>query len=69
MIFIKVNFAPELEFTDGTILEVIFQRRLVGLIISYNLSWHNNTQYGKHEMWMVKTGSVGLSSLVNTQYG
>ena len=41
----KLDFPPELKFTYGTFLEVFSQMKLVGLIISDNFSWHENTIY------------------------
>ena len=54
----KLDFPPDLEFTDGTKLEVISQIRLVGLVISDNLSWHDNTLYicrkARTKLWIIR---------------
>ena len=54
----KSDFPPELKFTDGTKLEVISQIKLVGLIISDNLSWHENTLYicrkARTKLWIIR---------------
>ena len=41
----KYDFPPELEFSDGTHLEVITQVKLLGVILSEDLKWYNNTNY------------------------
>ena len=53
-----MDFPPELKFTDGTKLEVISQIKLVGLVISDNLSWHENTLYicrkARTKLWIIR---------------
>lgn len=41
----KWDFPPQLQFNDDTPLEYISETKLVGVILSDNLSWHNNTLY------------------------
>ena len=41
----KFDFPPELCFSDGTPIELIPDIKLVGIILSENLSWNKNTQY------------------------
>ena len=54
----KFDFPPELKFTDGKQLEVISQIKLVGLIVSDNLSWHENTIYicrkATTKLWIIR---------------
>ena len=54
----KWDFPPELTFYDGTRIECIPDTKLVGVLLSDNLSWHKNTQYicqrARQKMWILR---------------
>ena len=54
----KFDFPPEIQFEDGTKLEVTSEIKLVGLIVSDNLSWHKNTlficQKARTRLWILR---------------
>ena len=40
----KYDFPPEVSFDDGTLLEVISETSLLGVVISDNLKWNRNVR-------------------------
>ena len=61
LIFIKskkLDFPPEFSFVDGTMIECIQKTKLVGVILSENLSWHENTVYicqkARQKLWILR---------------
>ena len=54
----KFDFPPELSFADGTEIECISKTKLVGVILSENLSWHENTLYicqkARQKLWILR---------------
>ena len=55
----KWDFPPKVIFSDGKQLEVVSQVKLVGVILSDDLSWHKNTQYicerARLKLWILRT--------------
>ena len=41
----KYDFPPEFEFSDGSLLEVENQYKLLGVILSGDLKWYHNTNF------------------------
>ena len=54
----KWDFPPEIHFNDGQQLEVISEAKLVGLMVSDNLSWHKNTAFickrARTKLWILR---------------
>ena len=54
----KWDFPPELKFSDGTIIEYKPEMKIVGVILSENLSWFKNTQYicdkARQKLWIIR---------------
>ena len=54
----KWDFPPEVKFSDGTLIEYVPETKLVGVILSENLSWQKNTNYicdkARQKMWMLR---------------
>ena len=54
----KWDFPPKLHFSDGTELEVISEIKLVGVVLSDDLSWHKNTQFicdkARMKLWILR---------------
>ena len=54
----KWDFPPELTFSDGTKIECISETKLVGVVLSDNLSWKQNTQYicqkARQKLWILR---------------
>ena len=54
----KWDFPPELTFSNGSQLECISETKLVGVMLSGDLSWHKNTQYicqkAKQKLWILR---------------
>ena len=54
----KYDFPPEIKFDDGEQLEVIPETKLLGVIISEDLSWHRNTNYickqAREKLWILR---------------
>ena len=54
----KWDFHPKLHFSDGTALEVISEIKLVGVVLSEDLTWHKNTQYicekARLKLWILR---------------
>ena len=62
----KWDFPPEIRFNDGTLLDVISETKLVGVMITDNLSWHKNTLYicqkARQKLWILRRMiNLGLS--------
>ena len=41
----KWDFPPELTFSDGTMIECVPSTKLVGVIVSQDTKWYQNTAY------------------------
>ena len=39
------DFMPQLELQNGTFLEIIYKLKLVGLVVTSDLTWHAHVQY------------------------
>ena len=54
----KWDFPPKVIFSDGKQLQVVSQIKLVGVILSDDLSWHKNTQYicqkARLRLWILR---------------
>ena len=54
----KWDFQPKLHFSDGSALEVISEIKLVGVVLSEDLTWHKNTQYicekARLKLWILR---------------
>ena len=54
----KWDFPPELKFKDGTLIETETETKLLGVVLSENLRWHNNTSYicnkARSKIWMLR---------------
>ena len=54
----KWDFQPKLNFSDGTVLEVISEIKLLGVVLSDDLSWHKNTQFicekARLKLWILR---------------
>ena len=54
----KWDFPPELKFSDGSQLEVVSEIKLVGVLLSDDLSWHKNTLYicekARLKLWILR---------------
>ena len=64
----KWDFPPELTFSDGSMIEYTSETKLVGVILSENLSWGKNTTYicdkARQKIWMLRRMvKLGLDKL------
>jgi hypothetical protein len=65
---VKYDFMPKIEIEAGSILEVVEEFKLLGVIIQSNLKWHANTDYmckkGYARLWMLRRlkGLKGLGA-------
>ena len=54
----KWDFPPELKFHDGTQLQTNTETKLVGVMITQNLSWQRNTDYicekARRKIWILR---------------
>ena len=54
----KWDFAPEIKFSDGTMMEPISETRQLGLITSDYIKWEKNTHFictkAKQKLWMLR---------------
>ena len=54
----KWDFPPEVFFSNGTQIEYVSETKLVGLVISEDLSWEKNTLYicqkARQKLWMLR---------------
>ena len=54
----KWDFPPELKFSDGSQLEVVSEIKLVGVLLTDDLSWHKNTLYicekARLKLWILR---------------
>ena len=54
----KYAFPPELKLSDGQLLEVVSDVKLVGVIVDCNLSWQKNTDYicqkATQKLWIIR---------------
>ena len=54
----KWDFPPEVKFKDGSLIEHVSDMKLVGVILSANLSWYKNTEYicdkAKQKLWILR---------------
>ena len=61
----KWDFPPDLKFSDDKQLEVVSEVKLVGVVLSDDLSWHKNTLYisekARLKLWILRRMvSLGL---------
>ena len=58
----KWDFPPELSFSDGTLIECVPSVRLVGVIVSQDLRWFQNTKYicdkARSKLWILRRMKV-----------
>ena len=62
----KLDFPPEIMFSDGSLLNVISEIKLLGVLISDDLSWHKNTIFickkAREKLWILRRLiNLGLS--------
>ena len=54
----KYDYPPELKLSDGELLDVVTDVRLVGVIVDQTLSWQKNTDYICHKatqkLWVIR---------------
>ena len=54
----KWDFMPQIENGSGEYLEVIEELKILGVIVSTDMTWHSNTKYicskGYSRMWMLR---------------
>ena len=54
----KHDFPPELLFTDGTTMEAVSVKTILGVQISDDLKWKNNTNYivakARGKVWILR---------------
>ena len=54
----KWDFPPELKFHDGTQLQTKTETKLVGVMITQNISWQRNTDYicekARRKIWILR---------------
>ena len=54
----KLDFPPEMMFSDGTHIECVPSVRLVGVILSQDLKWSENTRYicakARRKLWILR---------------
>ena len=54
----KFDFPPELQFSDGTLLELKSEKKLLGVIISNDLKWRKNTTFmvskARQKLWILQ---------------
>ena len=54
----KWDFSPELEFSDGTGIECVSRIKLVGVIVTQDLKWSQNTEYicgkARTKLWILR---------------
>ena len=63
----KLDFPPEVKFSDGTQIECITHTKLVGVVVSADLRWYKNTEYicqkARKKLWILRRlAALGLSS-------
>ena len=54
----KWDFPPELRFSDGTLIECVPKTKLVGVVLSQDLRWFQNTEYicskARQKLWVLR---------------
>ena len=54
----KWDFPPEVVFSDNSKIEYLSETKLLGVIVSDNLKWHNNTLYicqkARAKLWLLR---------------
>ena len=54
----KFDFPPELKFSDGSQVDLISETKLLGVILTDNMSWHSNTTYicqkAREKLWTLR---------------
>ena len=54
----KVDFPPELKFSDNQLLNVVSEMKLVGVILSDDIRWQKNTDYiclkARQKLWTLR---------------
>ena len=65
----RSSLPPELKFHDGTQLQTKTETKLVGVMITQNLSWQRNTDYfcekARRKIWILR-GMVGMDMDIST---
>ena len=67
----KLDFPPEVKFSDGTKIECITHTKLVGVVVSEDLRWYKNTEYicqkARKKLWILRRlAALGFNK--NTLY-
>ena len=54
----KLDFLPQVKFHVGTVIQTKTETKLVGVIVSQNLSWQKNTDYicekARKKLWTLR---------------
>lgn len=54
----KLDFPPEVQFSNSIPIEYITETKLVGVVLSENLTWHKNTLYicqkARGKLWLLR---------------
>ena len=55
----KWDFPPELTFSDGTVIECVPAIKLVGVMVTQDLKWSQNTEYicgkARKKLWILRS--------------
>ena len=53
-----LDFPPDLSFQDGTLLDTVSEKKLLGVIVSSDLKWAKNTMFicekARQKLWILK---------------
>ena len=67
----KWDFPPELQFSDGSQIECIPHTKLVGVVVSQDLKWFQNTEYiclkARQKLWILRR-MVKLDLEIHTMF-
>ena len=54
----KYDFPPEIEFSDGSLLNVVSEKTILGVVITEDLKWKSNTNFivskARGKIWMLR---------------
>ena len=54
----KFDFPPEVKFSDGSVMNVVSVKTILGVQISDDLKWNNNTKYivskARTKIWILR---------------
>ena len=54
----KVDILPQVKLNQGTLIEVVDDMKLLGIMIRSDLKWHDNTQHiiskSFQRMWIIR---------------